>query len=552
VVRPFRFVATLFRLDRPAVRRSALIAGSLVALVLGYLVVGSRVDGVRSTGTTLMTEPETSGLVAPASTGADRAASGGGYVQFGVRFGWTSPRRSCRGPITITRGGTYSGCYQSTNPGRPAVRIATTAPVTLDHAEVRHAGEGVNGSTGARLTIINSRFQALDPKVPASQRAVGLYQPTSLVTEHNALADGHGIYVNGDNRPVSMIRIRYNSATDIGRYAPPDCCIQFAQFDKVTTPAAEIAWNRVTNAYRRSTTEDSINMFKSSGQDAAHPIDIHHNLMSGAYPRDGDGRDYAGGGIIAGDGGGNYIAIHHNRVVSNANYGVAIVGGHDNHLYANRLVSDGRADNGSRVVAPYAQGISLWNPEHGTMTNDDAHDNVVGWVRPDGRADWWLPACNPSSACTGNTRLPDPVTPAVEQGERDAWAHEARADGLTVGPVPTLYGGARVSIAAPAGRKYRIWSRIMAPDSRSNSFGLSLDGGAQVTVGGAAIKPSTWTWVDYRAGRPADKVDVTLSSGSHVLALVGLEPGVKVDRIIFTTDRRCAPTGTGDNCANPP
>src|SRR5207249_385215 len=35
---------------------------------------------------------------------------------------------------------------------------------------------------------------------------------------------------------------------------------------------------------------------------------------------------------------------------------------------------------------------------------------------------------------------------------------------------------------------------------------------------------------------------------THTVKAIGSEPNVKLDRIIFTTDASCVPTGTGDNC----
>src|SRR6266702_4768997 len=54
----------------------------------------------------------------------------------------TTAPRSCA-PIRITAGCTYSGCYASTSTGTPAVTLATSQPVTLDHARVVAKGSGV-------------------------------------------------------------------------------------------------------------------------------------------------------------------------------------------------------------------------------------------------------------------------------------------------------------------------------------------------------------------------------------------------------------------------
>ncbi len=345
---------------------------------------------------------------------------------------------TCNGsPITITQGGTYSGCYVSTNAGTPAVKIATTAPVTIDHATLLHAGRAIQSSVnGVQVTVTNSKFQATNPGAAAIQRAMQLNAPASLVAEHNLLVDGQGILVITGN--PNTVRIRYNDVKNIGRYPHTDengCCVQFVQFSQANVGDAEIAWNRDMNTYKQSDVEDNINLWKSSGT-AAHPIDIHHNLISGAYPPSGNGSGFTGGGILAGDSGGNYVNIHDNRVVSTSNYGIAITGGHDNHIYNNHIINDGKADDGTPVGPSTASGISLWqyDPNAATGPNATAYNNTIGWLQPSGKQnDSYMPACNPANACINNTSMANP-TATSEQAERDGWAADLRAAGLTVGP----------------------------------------------------------------------------------------------------------------------
>lgn len=115
----------------------------------------------------------------------------------------------------------------------------------------------------------------------------------------------------------------------------------------------------------------------------------------------------------------------------------------------------------------------------------------------------------------------------------------------------TDYGTVTLTINAPSAATYRVWTRIMAPDTTNNSYSLEVDGGNCIVVGNSAITANTWTWVDYRDGNTNTKIDVPLAAGSHTLKLIGTEPSVAVDRVILTSDTACVPTGTGDNCANP-
>ncbi|HSX42840.1 MAG TPA: Ig-like domain-containing protein [Candidatus Saccharimonadales bacterium] len=115
----------------------------------------------------------------------------------------------------------------------------------------------------------------------------------------------------------------------------------------------------------------------------------------------------------------------------------------------------------------------------------------------------------------------------------------------------TDYGKATTSMSVPGTATYRIWSRIMAPDTTNHSYLLQVDGSTCYNVGGASIPANTWTWVDYQGGNTGTKVQQSLSQGAHALVLLGNAPGVKVDRVIATSDTACVPTGNGDNCNVP-
>ena len=126
-------------------------------------------------------------------------------------------------------------------------------------------------------------------------------------------------------------------------------------------------------------------------------------------------------------------------------------------------------------------------------------------------------------------------------------------------PQDTSRGSVTSSFTVPSTGTYRVWSRILAPDTTNNSFILEIDGTTcGVVVGdGTAIPASTWTWVDYQNGSSSNLINIPLTAGSHSLTLIGREDNVEVDRVIFTTDTTAGstcnpPTGTGDTCVSPP
>ncbi len=119
-------------------------------------------------------------------------------------------------------------------------------------------------------------------------------------------------------------------------------------------------------------------------------------------------------------------------------------------------------------------------------------------------------------------------------------------------PLPTDTGTVTSSLSITQVATYTIWSRIKAPDSTNNSYYLQIDSQCGVKVGDAAIPTNTWTWVNYQNGNTSSPIQIPLSSGTHVVKLIGAEPNVGVDRLLFLTDASCIPTGTGDSCLQTP
>ncbi len=339
----------------------------------------------------------------------------------------TTASRSCA-PIRITAGGTYSGCYASTSTGTPAVTLATSHPVTLDHARVVAKGFGVQDTvTGTRLTVVDATFEQTDPGAVVAHRAIELQQPASFVAEHNRFTDGDGIWIGGGR--VDPLTVRYNQAIDIGRYPHPassNCCVQFLQLDSVTSPAGEIAWNHTQNTSGRSGVEDNINLFRSGGSDSSHRVDIQHNLIDGAYPLRPSATTYTGGGILGSDGTGSFghTSVHDNTVVSTTNYGVGAAGGTDVHLANNLLVNDTLGSDGStHYYSEFAQAISIHD-----LTASDATSNSFNWRRDSSTSQF---PCWIGTFCSGARQVS-----TTEQQARDAWTASVPAGARPIGPRP--------------------------------------------------------------------------------------------------------------------
>jgi len=116
-------------------------------------------------------------------------------------------------------------------------------------------------------------------------------------------------------------------------------------------------------------------------------------------------------------------------------------------------------------------------------------------------------------------------------------------------PVSTSLGVVETTMDVTEQGTYKVWSRISAPDSAANSYLVQIDNNCPIVVGDNSGMPSNnWTWIDYKEGSDANKITVSLTSGSHSLKLIGREPGVKLDRVILSIDINCTPQDKGDNC----
>lgn len=115
----------------------------------------------------------------------------------------------------------------------------------------------------------------------------------------------------------------------------------------------------------------------------------------------------------------------------------------------------------------------------------------------------------------------------------------------------TDYGSVTTTLTVPSTATYRLWSRVMVPDSTNNTYLLEIDGTTCYNVGGGSIPASTWTWVDYQGGNTSSKVEQSLAQGNHTVKLIGNKADVKLDRLIAVSDLSCVPNGLGDNCNVP-
>jgi hypothetical protein len=348
--------------------------------------------------------------------------------------------------LIITRGGVYSGDYST-------IRIDTSEPVTIENATL--GGEGALITSHyhhANVTIRNVRASGADDAHHAG-RFVSLEGFDNVVIENCLLERTEGIYLldyAGNRTSGQTVKILRNIAREIdgrkadgkGGYGGDANLVQFVQLDKVRhVPQMEIAWNQVINTPGRSRVEDNINIYLSSGT-AESPLKIHDNFIQGAYPPDPARQGYSGGGILLGDGvshdgvegDAGFVQAFDNQVLDTSNYGIAIAAGHDNQIYANRIVSTGVLADGAAIAAQNV-GVYIWDSYHAGKAhffNNSGHDNLIGWSKGAGRNDWWTPD---AGKWEGNTHWAAPIPSDVYQSEWNRWQTKLSKQRVGIGVI---------------------------------------------------------------------------------------------------------------------
>ncbi|GGO22290.1 hypothetical protein [Deinococcus humi] len=351
-------------------------------------------------------------------------------------------------PLTITKGGTYTGAWESLDANTPAVLVKTGEPVTIENCTLRGKGILIKAPwVSAQLTVRGCTGLGLNPddvtRIPG--RFVHAEGFNSVTIERNALINTAGIYLNawaGSN--AAPVIVRYNRARDIeGRYSDGKSGfqdkfyrVQFLQLNAVKNAVGvDIGWNRIDNTARKSHVEDTINLYASSGT-AASPIRVHDNLINGAFGTPPSG-SYSGGGIMLGDGKGEHQEAVKNTVLEASNYGIAVAGGNNMRVLDNVALGTGQLPDGTLLDADPDAGF--YGRNYSKETRDAStvlfQNNYSGWGRPkkgqpDARWDYSL---NPKLVTSvNNLSAPKgPITPGMLAEAVANWEERARAAGLS-------------------------------------------------------------------------------------------------------------------------
>jgi parallel beta-helix repeat protein len=306
----------------------------------------------------------------------------------------------------------------------PAVRIATSEPVVIVDSTVKNLSGGnlVATTPGLPVDVTMTRVTGYG--------GTGLFFSSrgfkSVTIQNCTIFRTGGINLVRPTAGGTVVVTR-NRQRDVQR-DPRGELRHFLQLHDVTgVPAVDVSWNEIVNVFGQSSIEDVISIYRS-----AH-VSVHDNYIKGAYPATSKGA-YSGSGIMIEEG--SYEnEVFGNQVVDTTNVGIGIAGGRDNRVYGNKVISDGKLDNGTPLAAANV-GIFVWNSKSNAgWANNRATGNTIGWLSAAGvRNNMWFPDA-PGSDYALNTGIADDrlITRSQEQAEWTAWLAKLAANGIRVG-----------------------------------------------------------------------------------------------------------------------
>jgi len=357
------------------------------------------------------------------------------------------------GPLTITKGGRYTGNYKSDDSNIPAITLQTYEPVEITNCNIVSSGIHIKCPGGTTLNIHHNTFTGQTPTANSQWgRVLDDYHPQFITFENNTVNHTGGLLIDHSDENTKSAIIRYNifRNTDKRRTDMSEGEHRAAiLFNTVLPVTGEIAYNKFENLPDSSWIEDNIN-FGNSGGTIASPFLIHDNYIKGAYPYPYNADHYTGSGItVEGAPSVNlfsnvsqYIRIYNNQVVSTCNGGININAGHNIDVVNNTIISSGMFPNGVQSQRFWGGG-AVWN---GSNVSTDVFkdiiykNNTIGYVRPGvnvpyaNRQDWVTVDSSPYNIQPGdNTSLPNPVTLSTELAEIPKWETKLAANKIIIG-----------------------------------------------------------------------------------------------------------------------
>jgi hypothetical protein len=360
------------------------------------------------------------------------------------------------GPIEITTGGVYSGLnIYNASSLVPAVNVLTTEAVHFINCLTDSAGHHYkSGVTGTNITVENCIGTCSDvnmmtaPSMPRG-RFIHTQSFNNIQVLNNRLTGTGGIYIHGNLMSGQTAKVLRNEAFNIdGRdynndALGPGYYVQFCQISRcIDMVDTQIGWNKVINTYGQSLVEDNINIYASNGT-SGDTLLIHDNYIDGAYPLSYLTKTFTGGGIMIdseySENVPRYIDAVDNHVLRTTNYGMAIMGGNNNRIIDNRIISLNKTpDQANLFWAGGNNGIQRYNYESapgGVYFGHTVTGNYVAWANQETGLAQPFYGDGDTISSVDNTAVPfASITRALEEAELALFLNKAATNGITIGP----------------------------------------------------------------------------------------------------------------------
>lgn len=265
-----------------------------------------------------------------------------------------------KAPSTTTTTTKMSSSYL-TLPLSSARDLSGQSNIVIENLRFENvSGIALKIHNGSNITIRNCFFNK------AGLEAIDIQQ-SSNITVTNCLFNGVETCVYALDS--QGIKVNNNQFVNV-RKRPDNSRGQFVQFNSCGGAGNEIIGNRGENFAGESNPEDLISMYASSGIPSSW-IQIKNNVFRGGGP------STSGGGIMLGDGAGQYLLADGNILLDPGQYGMAASGGNNIQISNNKIFAK---------QAPYTN-IALYVANYSGSpcgTNIIVKTNRASWINKDG------------------------------------------------------------------------------------------------------------------------------------------------------------------------
>lgn len=138
-------------------------------------------------------------------------------------------------------------------------------------------------------------------------------------------------------------------------------------------------------------------------------------------------------------------------------------------------------------------------------------------------------------------------TKAVNHTVWETLTHAAPDVAATCTPQHTQLGAAVITANAPIDGTYKLWT-LVKNTSANGTYAVRLNYGCPMNAGSSTLTPNEWTWIDYAADSPDQKLSFPLAKGNHTLFYTTQSTGFQIAKVMLVGDPSCTPAGDGENC----